>query len=106
MLQSEQPATFMVSRLDLRFVRPAKIDDRLDVRTLMEFAQGARVVCRQTITRGEDKILEALVENVCVSLDGRPRRLPRLLTERVAAYVPCAEVAANDVDTPMLVAAE
>ena len=106
MLQSEQPATFMVSRLDLRFVRPAKIDDRLDVRTLMEFAKGARVVCRQTITRGEDKILEALVENVCVSLDGRPRRLPRLLTERVAAYVTCAEVAANDVDTPMLVAAE
>ncbi len=106
MLQSEQPVTFMVSRLDLRFVRPAKIDDRLDVRTLMEFAKGARVVCRQTITRGGDKILEALVENVCVSLDGRPRRLPRLLTERVAAYVPCAEVAANDVDAPMLVAAE
>ncbi len=87
MLSSEQPVTFMVSRLDLRFVRPARIDDRLDVRTLMEFAGGARVACRQTITRGGELILEAHVENVCVSLDGRPRRLPRLLTERLAGFV-------------------
>lgn len=107
MLASDQPVTFMVSRLDLRFVRPAKIDDRLDVRTLMEFAKGARVVCRQTITRGGELILEALVENVCVSLDGRPRRLPKLLSERVAAYVPGVEIAANDaVAECVLVAAE
>ncbi len=107
MLQSSMPVTFMVSRLDLRFVRPAKIDDRLDVRTLMEFAKGARVVCRQTITRGGELILEALVENVCVSLDGRPRRLPKLLSERVAAYVPGQDVAANDLAAErVLLAAE
>lgn len=106
MLQSSMPVTFMVSRLDLRFVRPAKIDDRLDVRTLMEFAKGARVVCRQTITRGGELILEALVENVCVSLDGRPRRLPKLLSERVAAYALGAEMAANAAVERVLVAAE
>ncbi|MFT3725394.1 MAG: YbgC/FadM family acyl-CoA thioesterase [Hyphomonadaceae bacterium] len=107
MLQCEAPVTFMVSRLDLRFVRPAKIDDRLDVRTLMEFAKGARVACRQTITRGGELILEALVENVCVSLDGRPRRIPRLLNERVAAYLPeTVVVVANDLAERVLVAAE
>lgn len=106
MLSAEQPVTFMVSRLDLRFVRPARIDDRLDVRTLMEFAKGARVVCRQTIMRGGELILEALVENVCVSLDGRPRRLPKLLMERVAGYLPETVVAANDVVERVMMAAE
>jgi acyl-CoA thioester hydrolase len=86
LLQSDAPVTFMVSRLDLRFVRPARIDDKLEVRTLTEAARGARIVCRQAITRNGELILEALVENVCVSLDGRPRRLPRTLSTRIAAY--------------------
>ena len=105
LLKAEQPVTFMVSRLDLRFVRPARIDDRLDVRTLMEVVRGARVVCRQTITRGGELILEALVENVCVSLDGKPKRLPRVMLDRLGEYVPRVEVA-NDVAVPVLVAAE
>lgn len=100
--------TFMVSRLDLRFVRPARIDDRLEVRTLMEAARGARVMCRQAVTRNGELILEAVVENVCVSLDGKPKRLPRVLTERVAAYLPeTGVIPANDVDAvPVMMAAE
>jgi acyl-CoA thioester hydrolase len=99
MLQGPQPFTFMVSRLDLRFVRPARIDDRLEVRTLTEFARGARVACRQLVTRAGQLILEAHVEDVCVSLDGRPRRLPKLLCERIAAYARVNTVA-SDVATP------
>ena len=109
MLQAATPVTFMVSRLDLRFVRPARIDDRLEVRTLMETARGARVSCRQAVTRGGELILEAVVENVCVSLDGKPKRLPRVLIERVAAYLPEAGVMpANDVGVvlPAMAAAE
>ncbi len=87
LLQAPQPVTFMVSRLDLRFVRPARIDDRLEVRTLTELARGARVVCRQAITRNGELILEARVENVCVSLDGRPRRIPQSMAEKIAPFV-------------------
>ena len=104
-LLADQPVTFMVSRLDLRFLRPARIDDRLEVHTLMAVAKGARVVCRQTIVRGEDPILEALVENVCVSLDGRPRRLPKLLTDRLARYLPEARIPGGAAE-PALAAAQ
>jgi len=99
MLQGPQPFTFMVSRLDLRFVRPARIDDRLEVRTFTEFTRGARMASRQLVTRAGQLILEAHVEDVCVSLDGRPRRLPKLMCERIAAYARVNTVA-SDVATP------
>ncbi|HVY88009.1 MAG TPA: YbgC/FadM family acyl-CoA thioesterase [Hyphomonadaceae bacterium] len=110
LLRLAQPATFMVSALNLRFVRPARIDDRLEVRTLMEAVRGARVVCRQAVTRGNELILEAEVENVCVTLEGRPRKPPAELLQRVRAYLPPVVAdplpqAANQ-NAPVLVAAE
>jgi acyl-CoA thioester hydrolase len=87
LLRAEKPATFMVSGLDMRFVRPARIDDLLEIRTLVEWVRGARIFCRQIICRGNELILEAGVENVCVSLDGRPRRLPPILLQRIRPYL-------------------
>jgi acyl-CoA thioester hydrolase len=111
LMQGPSPATFMVSALDMRFVRPARIDDWLEVRTATEWVRGARVFTRQGVFRGNELILEAGVENVCVSLDGRPRRIPSQLMERLAAYLDPSQarspVAANDaVAAAMTVAAE
>lgn len=94
LLRAERPVTFMVSRLDLRFMRPARIDDRLEVRTLVEVASGARVVCKQSILRGNETLIEAISENVCVGLDGRPRRLPAMFMQKIAPFLPEAVRAA------------
>ena len=109
MLAANPPVTFMVSELGLRFVRAARIDDRLEVRTVVESAKGARIVCRQSIMRGNELVLAAEVENVCVSLDGRPRRLPADLVQRMSAYLPGAAPVrpanhppANDVGAPFV----
>jgi acyl-CoA thioester hydrolase len=83
LMRQDKPATFMVSDLRMRFVRPARIDDLLEIRTLVEWVRGARISCRQIVGRGNELVLEAVVENVCVSLDGRPRRLPAILMERL-----------------------
>lgn len=90
LMSAATPMTFMVSALDLRFMRPARIDDRLEIRTTVEQVRGARIACRQRIMRGGETILEADVENVCVSLDGRPRRVPAEMLQRMSAYLPGA----------------
>ena len=90
LLLAERPVTFMVSRLDLRFMRPARIDDRLEVCTLVEVASGARVICKQSILRGGETLIEAISENVCVGLDGRPRRLPAMFAQKIAPFLPVA----------------
>ncbi len=97
LMQGPQPVTFVVSGLDMRFVRPARIDDLLEIRTLVETVKGARILCRQAVTRGGQLILEASVENVCVTLEGKPRRLPPLLMDRLRTYLPAAPpTPAND----------
>jgi acyl-CoA thioester hydrolase len=113
LMQGPSPATFMVSAMDLRFRRPAKIDDRLEVRTRIETVRGARIFATQSVTRGSEVIVEASVENVCVDMTGRPRRPPPVLVARLAKYLASSETAnapANDVaqaiESAMLVAAE
>jgi acyl-CoA thioester hydrolase len=108
LMQGETRVTFMVSALDLRFLRPARIDDRLEVRTLFDSVRGARLIARQTVTRANELILEASVENVCVDFTGRPKRPPAQLMTRLSCYLPePATIPANDrVSQPVLVAAE
>jgi acyl-CoA thioester hydrolase len=110
LMQGPSPATFMVSALNMRFVRPAKIDDWLEVRTAIDWVRGARLFARQAVFRGNELILEAGVENVCVSLDGRPRRIPAPMMDRLAAWLEPSHIRkpqpANDAGVAAMVAAE
>jgi acyl-CoA thioester hydrolase len=74
LLACDNPMTFVVTRMSMDFIRPARIDDLLEVRTSYDTIRGARIINRQVITRDGEILLTADVENVCVSLLGRPRR--------------------------------
>ena len=71
-----EPIAFVVRRMEVDFVRPAKVDDALVVRTRYERLKGPRVFVSQRIERGADVVATALVEVVCIRLDGRPARPP------------------------------
>ena len=71
-----EPIAFVVRHMEIDFVRPARVDDALVVRTAYERMKGPRVFVRQRIERGGDEIASAVVEVVCIRLDGRPARPP------------------------------
>jgi acyl-CoA thioester hydrolase len=77
LLEREDPAAFVVTRLAIDFRQAARIDDALQVRTTYDSARGPRLWISQRILRGETLIAEAQVEAACISLDGRPRKPPR-----------------------------
>jgi len=112
LMQSATPATFVVAGLKMKFVRPARVDDCLEVFTAMQWIRGARIFTRQSIFRGNELILEATVENICVSLQGRPRRLPKWVVHRLEPHLDpalqCPKPANDDeaVTAAMAVAAE
>jgi acyl-CoA thioester hydrolase len=87
LLDGDQPAAFVVSRLELRYLKPARIDDELVVRTLYRAIRGPRLLIRQSVVRGEDILCEAEVEAVCIHLDGRARRPPPDLVELVRPWL-------------------
>ena len=79
LLRLDPPLGFVVTRLTIDFVRAARIDDALQVRTAYESARGARFSIRQKLVRGEELLAAAEVDAACIDLSGRPRRLPPAL---------------------------
>ena len=87
LLDGDQPTAFVVTKMDLAFLRPARIDDELVVRTLYEAVKGPRLLIFQTITREGDDLCRARVEVVCIHMDGRPRRPTKALVEKVRPWL-------------------
>ena len=70
---------FMVRRIKVDYLAPARLDDLLIVATVPLAVQGASVELRQTVLRaGDDHLLVRIdLQLVCVRLaDQRPGRLP------------------------------
>ncbi len=67
---------FAVRRIHIDFFKPARIDDLLEVTTMVKEVAGARLILTQTVTRGHDKLTEAEVTVVLVTPEGRARRIP------------------------------
>jgi acyl-CoA thioester hydrolase len=85
LLARDDPAAFAVTRLAIAFLRPARIDDALEVRTRFAHRQRVRLHAAQRILRGGVVLATAEVEVVCIRPDGRVRRWP---DELVAAITP------------------
>lgn len=87
LLDGETPTAFVVAEMQLKFVRPARIDDALVVRTTYEAVKGPRLMIRQRITRGEETLCEAEVTAVCIRLDGRPVKPSKALMDGVRPWL-------------------
>jgi acyl-CoA thioester hydrolase len=85
--ERDDPAAFVVTRIEVEYRRAARLDDALLVRTLYETVRGPRLIIRQRITRGEEVLVEAVVEAACISLDGRARKPPPGLHEKLKPYL-------------------
>ena len=67
---------FVVRRMEVDFIKPARVDDALVVRTGYGRVKGPRIFITQAIERNGEKIAGAAVEVVCIRLDGRPVKPP------------------------------
>ena len=87
LLDGDQPMAFVVTRMELGFLKPARIDDELVVRTRYDSVKGPRLLISQTVSRGDDDLCRAEVEVVCIHMDGRPRRPTKALVEKVRPWL-------------------
>ncbi|MEM9839184.1 MAG: YbgC/FadM family acyl-CoA thioesterase [Pseudomonadota bacterium] len=83
LMEAEDPCTFVVSSINIDYKRPAKLDDVITVDTFLESARGPRMVFTQTIFRGDDVLAKGTVTAAVITLDGRPRRMPKAMAARM-----------------------
>ena len=78
-----EPAAFVVRRLTLDYMKPARIDDVVEVETRVKALTAATLVLDQRVRRGGDLLLTAEVTVVLVSTSGRVLRLSQALRSRL-----------------------
>jgi acyl-CoA thioester hydrolase len=69
---------FVVRSMQIEFLKPARMDDVLDVITEYEEVKGASITLRQEIRRGDELLVEAHVRVAFIS-GGRARPIPKPL---------------------------
>jgi acyl-CoA thioester hydrolase len=72
---AREPSAFVVRRMALEYLRPAKIDDVLEIETRAKSSTAASLTLAQLVRRGGRTLFEADVMVVLVSHAGKPLRL-------------------------------
>lgn len=92
---SDDPLAFAVRRMNVEFVRAARVDDALVVETSFRPQKGARLMLDQRLLRDREVIATASVEAVCMDLEGRAKRPPKWM---VAAWAPFYRQAESEIE--------
>jgi acyl-CoA thioester hydrolase len=69
---------FVVRSMQIEFLKPARMDDLLEVSTFAQEVKGASMLLRQRVSRADDTLVEALVRVACVC-GGRACPIPKAL---------------------------
>ena len=77
--EKEAPGfAFVVRSMNIDFLKPARMDDVLDIVTEPEVVKGASTTVRQRVMRGQELLVEARVRVAFIS-GGRARPIPKSL---------------------------
>lgn len=74
---------FVVRSLRLDYLKPALLDDLVSVTAQIKDVGRSRVALHQSVMRGEEKLVEAEIHLVCVTVDGfKPVSVPDVLRKQ------------------------
>jgi acyl-CoA thioester hydrolase len=83
-LRSETGALFVVSDTQLRYLKPARLDDSLSVSVALRACGRASMSFFQQAKRGEELLAEGEIRIGCVDAASfKPRRIPSAVLERL-----------------------
>ncbi len=75
----------VLTKVEVRYKRPARYDDLLTVRTFVVRTTTVRIDHRYEVFRNGELLAEATSTLACVDRDGRPQALPEFLRPRKEA---------------------
>ena len=84
---SDDPLAFAIRKIELDYKKPARVDDHLVVQTTYDQIKGARLWVSQACYRGDDLLVTAVSEAASITPEGRPKRAPKNMIEKLAPYL-------------------
>ncbi len=81
----------VVRHMDIDYLKPAHIDEVLEIRTFCQHAQGAKIILEQTVERAGEVLIRARVTAAVINKEGRPRRIPTEVVNRLGVVIARAD---------------
>ena len=91
---------FAVTRCEMDFRAPARLDDWLEIRTVIEASRAATIHVRQTASREGRELVSAAIHVAALDGRGRPRRMPADWRQKLAALTLGAEQRTSEGERP------
>ncbi|GAB4372341.1 MAG: tol-pal system-associated acyl-CoA thioesterase [Kiloniellaceae bacterium] len=86
-LRGSHDVVFAVSRCEVRYRRPARLDDLVEVRSRLVGLRGAKLSAVQGVWRGGEELVRLAVDVASVRGDGRPTRIPAPVRAALEPFV-------------------
>jgi acyl-CoA thioester hydrolase len=86
-LESAEPTAWAIRSANLSFLKPARVDDRLEVHSVLTAIGGARLAAIQRIHADGNLLVEGRIEACVITLTGRPRRIPPAVRDLLAPFL-------------------
>ena len=84
-LREKSGNIIVIAELDIKFIKPAKLDDLIEVKSTLIKVSGASFLFDQIIEKSQEKICTARVKGVCLdALTFKPQRLPAALKSELS----------------------
>jgi len=81
-LMRDERLQFVVVEANVRYHRPAKFDDQLEVSVTLESLRGASIAMGQEVRRNAELLVSTTVRAACLDADTlKPRPLPKALRQ-------------------------
>ena len=87
-LSDAEGVAFAVRRVSVEYLKPALLDDALEVHTRIVAVRGASLDGEQEIIRDGEVLARLTLTLACVARSGRPARLPHVVREAVGLVSP------------------
>lgn len=85
-LMAESGIGFVVRKCTVEFMKPAKLDDLIQVETTVSELSKVRIIMAQTISRKAEKLVSLTVEIAVVDASGKVAKLPDDVMKKLQGY--------------------
>jgi acyl-CoA thioester hydrolase len=86
-LDSAEPTAWALRSASLSFIKPARLDDQLNLHSVITAMSGARLSVLQRLYACGDLLVEGRIEACLLTLTGKPRRIPQPVRDLIMPFV-------------------
>lgn len=86
-LEDAEPSAWALRRLEIEYLKPARIDDVVEVHTIARGLSGVRLSADQSIWCRGVQLTRGSVEACIITLTGRPRRIPQEIRDKLLPFL-------------------